>query len=322
LLNRPVVCRTDASVRPEQNKIGINLGGAIIGGKNNKRILHSFASKLPQQIVHRMSSNIVDAELLAMLEGIMLCAKSGFKEVRLITDCQSAHAIMAGKQKVSQLEIAYLRKTIFSVIENSEMKVSFEWQPRSQNKIADKLASNRQVKRQECRIGVSTLTEYAAHIQIKAFVEHRLGLKVERYSGSRENYKGNVNGISLHRGVIHIHEDAHARDIMYAAGMLLAVPAHQRKRLTMAHRNTVVGANLTTLQDIATAWVWRVAKHHLSYRSHLVDQTAVAHLQAGRYCGLAHLHSFGNFLLFDENKERLTMPRKSHSQKLAMAVAA
>jgi ribonuclease HI len=126
-----VILRCDGGIR--QGRMAL---GYLAFNPNNENEIYFQGSK---RCGSNGTSNV--AEYRALIEGLDRCVKEQVKIVHIILDSQLVVKQVNGSFKVTNLE---LKKHMDKVVEllNNFQDYSIKWEPRSHNKLADRLVNN------------------------------------------------------------------------------------------------------------------------------------------------------------------------------------
>lgn len=126
-----VLLRCDGGIRNGK----MALGYLAFNPQNEKEIIFQGAKKCGSN----GTSNV--AEYRALIEGLTRCVKEGVKIVHVILDSQLVIKQVTGHFKVTNPELKTHCDKVLELLEQFEDH-SMKWEPRSHNKLADRLVNN------------------------------------------------------------------------------------------------------------------------------------------------------------------------------------
>jgi len=126
-----VLLRTDGGIR-----VGKMALGYVAFNPNNENEIYFQGSK---RCGSNGTSNI--SEYRALIEGLDRCIKEKVKIVHIILDSQLVVKQVNGSFKVTNPELKKHRDKVLELLNQFE-NYSIKWEPRSHNKLADRLVNN------------------------------------------------------------------------------------------------------------------------------------------------------------------------------------
>lgn len=245
---KQVLCRTDASIKDRKGHATIGLGGVVFS-KSGKR-LGAFSVRPPTIIAKHIGSHIDFAEALAIYEMVNFCAQSGYKNLYIITDSQSVYQAFA-KSGYSQYATSYVINKTSRFARDNGMQLRFGWEPRANNKIADKLASSACITNTHCSINDLLELALAKSVLQKLIHDHSISVhRLRNYLPFHNQFK---NGVFLSKKNFFCTKEHSSRTLLLAILGYLAVAPVYRKRMNLDLIEKTLLDEETYVFDVAMA---------------------------------------------------------------------
>lgn len=224
-----VLCRTDASIKYRNEHTTVGLGGVVFDRDSGKQ-LGEFSLCPPTIIAKYIGAHIDFAEALAVYEMVNFCAQSGHKNLYIITDNQPVYQGLA-KSRCSQYATSCIINKTLRFARNNGMKLGFEWEPRENNKIADKLASSARIENSFCSVDDLLELTLAKSTLQKLIHDHSIAIhRMDSHFPSHNKFR---NGVFLSKKNFFCTEEHSSRTLLLAILGYLAVAPIYRKRMNL-----------------------------------------------------------------------------------------
>lgn len=243
-----VLCRTDASIRGRRRDTTTGLGGVFFD--NDGKQLGTFSLCPPAMVAKYIDDHIDFAEALAVCEMVNFCAQSGHKNLYIITDNQPVYHGFVRSKHSQYATYCVINKTL-RFARNNEMQLSFGWEPRGNNKIADKLASSAHIENSFCSI--NDLLELALAKSALQKLINDYNIPIHKINNHLRPHNQFRNGVSLSKDNFFCTKDHSSRTLFLAIlGYLSVAPIHRSRMNLKLIKNTLLDSE-TYVFDVAMA---------------------------------------------------------------------